>query len=248
MEIITKGKVGRSSSHAIDNVFLVENLKHNLLSISQFCDKGNFVNFTSKKCIIFRSETWDTILEGIRKGNTVSKPILTCLSVIEEDPLFWHKRLGHASFSLINTLRSKDLVRGLPSLKYQKDEICDPCAKGKHVMSSFKPTNVVTTSKPLELIHMDLCGPMRIQNRSGKWYVFVIIDDYSRFTWTLFLISKDEAFNEFLSFANKIEKSSNNQLIHIRSDHGKEFENSSFMNYCNEHGISHNFSAPRTPQ
>ena len=114
--------------------------------------------------------------------------------------------------------------------------------------SSFTKKNVVTSSKPLELIYMDLCGPMRIQTRSGKRYVFVIVDDYSRFTWTLFLVSKDEAFNEFVSFANKIQKSSNNQLINIRSDNGKEFENSSFMNYCNEHGISHNFFPPRTPQ
>ena len=114
--------------------------------------------------------------------------------------------------------------------------------------SSFKPKDMVTTSKPLELIHMDLCGPMRTQSRSGKQYVFVIVDDYNRFTWTLFLISKDEAFDEFVSFANKIQKSSNNQLVTIRSDHGREFENSSFINYCNEHGISHNFSAPRTPQ
>ena len=88
---------------------------------------------------------------------------------------------------------------------------------------------MVTTTRPLELIHMDLCGPMRIQSRSGKKkYVFVIVDDYSRFTWTLFLVSKDEAFDEFVSFANKIQKSTNNQIIHIRSDHGKEFENSNY--------------------
>ena len=78
--------------------------------------------------------------------------------------------------------------------------------------------------------------------------MFFIVDDYSRFTWTIFLVSKDEAFNEFVSFANKIKKSSNDQLIHISSYHYKEFENSSFMDYCNEHGISHNFSALRTPQ
>ena len=64
---------------------------------------------------------------------------------------------------------------------------------------------------------------MRIQSRSGKRYVFIIADDYSRFTWTIFLVSKDESFKEFVSFANKIQKSSNNQLVHIRSDHGKEF-------------------------
>ena len=96
--------------------------------------------------MLFLGVTPDTVLEGIRKGNiyfldinTVSKSNLTCLNVIKEDPLLWHKRLGHASFSLINSLRSKDLVIGLLSLKYQKDEICDPCAEGKHVRSSFKP-------------------------------------------------------------------------------------------------------------
>ena len=153
-----------------------------------------------------------------------------------------------ASFSLINTLRLKDLVRGLSSHTYQKDEFFDACTKGKYVRSFFKPKNVVTTSKPLELIHMNLCRTMRIQSHRGKWYVFDIVDDYSRFTWTIFFVSKDEEFTEFLSFANKIQKSSNNQLIHIRSNHGKEFKNSSFMEYCNEHGISHNFSKPRTLQ
>ena len=150
---------------------MVKNLKHNLLSILQFCDRGNSVNFTFEKCNISRSDTRNTILERIRKGNTyvvvintVPKSNLTCLSIIEEDLLLWHNRLCHASFSLINTLRSKDLVRGLPSLKYEKDEICDPCAKGKHVRSSFKPKNVVTTSKPLELIHMYLYGHKRIQS------------------------------------------------------------------------------------
>ncbi|XP_057546012.1 uncharacterized protein LOC130825003 [Amaranthus tricolor] len=131
------------------------------------------------RCIITRKDTGDVVLEGVRKGNTyvvdlntVPKSSMTCLSVIEEDPLLWHKRLGHASFSLINTLRTKDLVRGLPSIKFVKDEICDPCTKGKQVRSSFKPKNVMTTSRPLELIHMDLCGPMRIQSRSGKSHNF----------------------------------------------------------------------------
>ena len=159
-EIIAKRKVGRSSSHAIDNVFLVENLKYNLLSISQFCDKGNSVNFTSEKCIISRNHTKDAVIEGIRKGNTYVVDLDTVpkssLSVIEDDPLLWHKRLGHATYTLINSLRSKDLVRGLPSIKFLKDEICDPCAKRKQVRSSFKSKNVVTTYKLLELIHMDL--------------------------------------------------------------------------------------------
>lgn len=142
---------------------------HILLSISQFCDKGNSVSFTSENCQTVNNDCGKVILKGTRKGNTytvdlnqVPKANLTCLSVIEDDSLLWHKRFSHASLSLLEKLKSKELVRGLPSIKFQKEKICDSCIKGKHVRSSFKPKKMVSSSKPLKLIHMDLCGPMRI--------------------------------------------------------------------------------------
>ncbi|XP_021717826.1 uncharacterized protein LOC110685579 [Chenopodium quinoa] len=144
-DIQYSGKIGRSRSHAIDNVFLLEGLKHNLLSISQFCDKGNYVSFTSNKCRIIHNDTGNIILEGTRKGNTyvvdlneVPKSSLTCLSVIEDDPLLWHRRFGHASFSLLDKLRSKNLVEGLPCIKFLYDKVCEACAKGKQTRISFK--------------------------------------------------------------------------------------------------------------
>ena len=76
----------------------------------------------------------------------------------------------------------------------------------------------------------------------------MIVDDYSRITWTLFLASKDETFEKFLAFLKKTEKRVGHPLVCLRSDHGTEFENSSLIDYCNEHGVDHNFSAPRTPQ
>jgi len=168
-EIVAIGKIGKSQTNSIDNVFLVEGLKHNLLSISQFCDKGNIVSFTNECCIVIDSKTGNKVLEGTRKGNTylvdldlVPRNSLKCLSVIEEDPLLWHRRCGHASFTLLNKLNSKDLVVGLPTMKYSMNEVCDACAKGKHVRSSFKLKNKVSTQNPLELIHMDLCRPVRI--------------------------------------------------------------------------------------
>jgi len=112
----------------------------------------------------------------------------------------------------------------------------------------FKLKNCVGTTQPLEMLHMDLCGPMRITSRGGKRYVLILVDDYSRFTWTLFLASNDETFENFLVFLKKIEKRVGHSLVYLRSDHGKEFANSSFIDYCNEHGVDHNFSAPRRPQ
>ena len=87
--------------------------------------------------------------------------------------------MGHASLSQLNKFVSKELVRGLPSKRFENTKICDACVKGKHVRSSFKSKKVVSTSKPLELLHMDLCGPMRVRSRGGKRFVFVIVDDYS---------------------------------------------------------------------
>jgi len=106
----------------------------------------------------------------------------------------------------------------------------------------------MSTSRPLEFLHIDLCGPMRIMSRGGKRYVCVIVDGYSRFTWTLFLASKDETFEKFVIFIKKVEKRVGHSLVILRSSHCTEFENSSFIDYCNEHGVDHNFSAPRTPQ
>jgi len=74
------------------------------------------------------------------------------------------------------------------------------------------------------------------------------VDDYSRFTWTLFLASKDETFEKLLVFLKRAEKRVGHSLICLRSDHDKEFENSRFIDFCNEHGVDHNFSIPRTPQ
>jgi len=162
--------------------------------------------------------------------------------------MLWHKRLGHVSLSLLNKLASKDLVVGLPYIKYNDGKVCDACAKGKQVKNSFKSKKCVSTSRALEMLHIDLCSPMRIKSRGGKRYVCVIVDDYSRFTWILFLASKDEAFEKFIAFLKKVEKRVGRSLVCLRSDHGTEFKNSSFIDYCNEHAVDHNFSAPRTPQ
>ena len=111
-------------------------------------------------------------------------------------------------------------------------------------------TGVQTCALPisLDLIHMDLCGPMRVQSKGGNRYIFVLVDDYTRFTWTLFLKSKDQAFERFSSLVPQLENACKSKLRAIRSDNGLEFVNSEFNEYCREKGIEHNFSSARTPQ
>jgi len=80
---------------------------------------------------------------------SLSQNYLTCLSVLDDDVMLWHKGLGHASLSLLNKLMSKDLVVGLPSVKFNDDKVCDAYDKGKQVRTSFKSKNCVSTSRPL---------------------------------------------------------------------------------------------------
>lgn len=107
---------------------------------------------------------------------------------------------------------------------------------------------MISTSRPLELLHFDLFGHISPLSLGGKAYFFVIVDDYSRFTWTLFLTRKDEAFNMFVSLCRKIQNKKGHVISTIRSDHGRECENRRFEEFCNTHGITDSFSAPRTLQ
>ena len=251
--ILGIGKIGINSSISIDNVLFVKGLTHNLLSISQLCDSGYEVSFNKNKCIVKRSDS--SILFTADRQNNLYKLMLTDLEkqnvnclVSYENQWLWHKKLGHASLRLISKLKKHNLVRGLPSLVYQSNSLCDACQKGKQIKSSFESKNIVSTSRPLELLHMDLFGPTRTASVSGKRYGFVIVDDYTRWSWVLFLTHKDESFKVFKVFCKKVQNEKGVSIVSIRSDHGGEFENELFENFCEENGINHNFSTPRTPQ
>ncbi|GJY79193.1 gag-pol polyprotein [Tanacetum coccineum] len=104
----------------------------------------------------------------------------------------WHRKLFHLNFDTINLLLKKYIVIGLQKLKYVKDQLCSSCELSKAKMSSFKTKAVPSSKGWLNLLHMDLCGPMHVESINGKKCILLIIDDYSRYTWTLFLRSKDE--------------------------------------------------------
>ena len=116
---------------------------------------------------------------------------------ISHDTWTWHRRLRDGNFELLNDLCKHELVIGLLKLKFTKDKPCDACQKGKQSKSSFKLKNIVSTSKPLELIHMDLLGRTRIASLGGMHYAYVLVDDYSIYTWVYFLAYKNDSFKAF---------------------------------------------------
>nr|GEX44035.1 Gag-Pol polyprotein [Tanacetum cinerariifolium] len=135
--------------------------------------------------------------------STSSTPL--CL-MAKASTWLWHQRLSHLNFDYINLLSKKDIVIGLPMLKYVKDQLCSSCELSKAKRSSFKSKAVPSSKGRLNLLHMDLCGPMRVASINKKKYILVIVDDYSRYTWTLFLRFKDEmpeVLKEFLTMIQR---------------------------------------------
>jgi len=114
-------------------------------------------------------------------------------------------------------------------------------SKGKQTKSSFKQINVVSTSRPLELLHIDLFGPSRTMSLGGNYYGLVVVDDFSHFTSTLFIATKDEAYHAFKRLAKVIQNERNCSISAIKSDHEGEFQNEIFDKFCGKFEIKHNF-------
>jgi transposase InsO family protein len=113
-------------------------------------------------------------------------------------------------------------------LKFENDLVCASCHHGKIIAASHSLVNTVMTEHPAQLLHMDTIGPSRVRFMGGKCYVFVIVDDYSRYSWVFFLESKDEVFEHFRSLTLRLNNEHSNYLKAIRSDNGSEFRNASF--------------------
>ncbi|GJY05630.1 putative ribonuclease H-like domain-containing protein [Tanacetum coccineum] len=153
--------------------------------------------------------------------------------------MLWHRRLNHLNFGTINDLAQKDLVRGLPRLKFEKDHLCSACQHGKRKKYSHKPKSENTNMGVLHTLHIDLCGPMRVQSINRNKYILAIVDDYLRFIWEKFLRSKDETPEFLINFLKQIQVSLNKIVRYIRTDNRTEFVNQVMSKYYEGVGIFH---------
>nr|GEU83882.1 hypothetical protein [Tanacetum cinerariifolium] len=179
------------SDSVISRVYYVEGLGHNLFSVGQFCDSDLEVAFRKHSCYV-RDTDGVELIKGSRGSNLYtilvedmmkSSPICLFSKASKNKSWLWHRRLNYLNFGTINDLARKDLVRGLPRLKFEKDHLCSACQLGKSENHTHKPKTENTNLEVLNTLHMDLYGPMRVQTINGKKYILVIVDDYSQFTW-----------------------------------------------------------------
>lgn len=256
----------------IQNVLYVPCLRTNLLSVSQLVSSGNRVEFNTNGVKIISRE--GILLGEAREINDIyvlptigkTKCYLTkkTNSLEEEQPrdeecshnnkectvnekMLWHKRLGHICEAYMDTMKRKGAVRNLTYLP-GKLEDCEACTVGKLVQYPHRMLKDTTSNEALELLHMDLCGPLPVPSMGGSRYVYVIVDNYSRYTSVYFLKTKDEVFDSFVEFMNKPETELNKKIKKVRSDNGTEFVNQRFENLFKEKGIQHQRTVPYNPE
>ncbi|GJS93728.1 putative ribonuclease H-like domain-containing protein [Tanacetum coccineum] len=240
-----------------------DELKFNLFSVSQMCDKKNSVLFTETECLILSPsfkllDESQVVLRAPRKDDVYSLDLknivpsggITCLyaNATADESKLWHRRLGHVNFKNINKLVKGHLVRGLPSKVFVNDHTCVACKKGKQHKASCKAKLERIIRKPLELLHMDLFGPVSVESINKKRYCLVVTDDFSRFSWVFFLATKDETSEILCKFIIGLENQLNHNVKIIRCDNGTEFKNHAMNEFCAKKGIKREFSVARTPQ
>ncbi|GJU97314.1 putative ribonuclease H-like domain-containing protein [Tanacetum coccineum] len=261
-KITRKGTI-KTGNLDFENVYFVRELKFNLFSVSQMCDKKNSVLFNDTKCIVlcpnFKLTDESQVLFKVpRKNNMYSvdsknivpKGGLTCLfaKATSDESELWHIRLGHINFKTMNKLVKRNLVRGLPSKLFENNQTCVACQKGKQHRASCKSKIVSSISQPLHMLHMDLFGPTFVKSLMKKMYCLVVTDDYSRFSWVFFLATKDETSGILKSFITGVENLIDQRVKVIRCDNGTEFKNKEMNQFCERKGIKREFSVARTPQ
>ncbi|GJT62894.1 retrovirus-related pol polyprotein from transposon TNT 1-94 [Tanacetum coccineum] len=166
----------------INKVYYVKDVNHNLFSVGQFCDADLEVAFR-KSTYFVRDLQGNNLLTGNRgydiytislQETTSSTPIYLMAKASPNQAWLWHRRLSHLNFDYINLLSKKDVMIGLPKLKYNKDQLCSSCEVSKAKRSSFKTMVVLSSKGRLNLLHMDLCDPMRVASINGKKYILTL--------------------------------------------------------------------------
>ncbi|KAJ9552621.1 hypothetical protein OSB04_016666 [Centaurea solstitialis] len=225
--------------------------KYIIKDVSNVNDEDNNVILSARRNGNLYSTVFRSIPQTHPQFEAISDPrnaICLLAKASKEDSWLWHRRLCHQNFKDMNKLVSKNLVKGLPETRLSKDTLCPACEQGKMTRSSHPPRMDTNSKSPLDMIHMDLCGPTRTESLARKKYMLVLVDEFSRFTWLEFLRAKSDAADRIIAFIKRIQVLLGRQVKKLRSDNGTEFRNAKLQTFLEDVGISHNFSAVRTPQ
>ncbi|KAL0423820.1 UNVERIFIED_CONTAM: Retrovirus-related Pol polyprotein from transposon TNT 1-94 [Sesamum radiatum] len=247
-----KGSVAintRKGRRIINDFMYIPNLRTNLFSVGQMMEKGYTLHFGGDSCTIYDNKDKTLKIAEVRMKEHRCFPIhlqymgRTAMKAQEDQSWLWHRRLGHFNFQGLKILHQKKMMTDLPQIQ-AVEGACEACLQGKQHKKPFPSGTSWRAKAVLELIHTDVCGPMRTPSHEQNRYFILFIDDYSRMTWVYFMREKSEVFKVFKKFKNLVEKQSGRSIKVLRSDRGKEYNNSEFDKFCEEEGIEHQLLCP----
>ncbi|TYK19154.1 gag-pol polyprotein [Cucumis melo var. makuwa] len=221
-KIIAKGNIDKGDLPRLNDVRYVDGLKANLISISQLCDQGYKVSFDDIGYVVMNKEN-QICMSGKRQADNCyhwnSNMSDTCQLIRSDQTWLWHRKLGHVSMRGLEKIIKNKAVVGIPDLDVNGNFFCGDCQIGKQTRFTHKNLKECYTNRVLELLHMDLMGPMHAESLRGKRYVLVVVDDYSRYTWVCFLKRKTDTVETCKNLCLKLQREKGKKITRIRSDH-----------------------------
>jgi transposase InsO family protein len=211
--------------------------------------------FTDKGVTVFRRSDGSFAFKGVLRGKLylvdfIPEEVKFEKRLIEKTNMgwLWHHRLANVDIRNLHKLQKDGYIIGLTNIVFEKDRPCGACQAGKHVGSHHHTKNIMTTTRPLEMLHIDLFRPITYISIGDNKYCLIIVDDYSRFTWVFFLQDKSKTQEVLKKFLRRAQNEFDAEGRKIRSDNNTEFKNTQIEDFLDEEGIKHEFSAPYAPQ
>ncbi|XP_071714161.1 uncharacterized protein [Rutidosis leptorrhynchoides] len=250
-KVVKIGNLKISNNVILYDVLVVPEYCVSLLLVHKLSkDSKLTISFDENKCFIQDLKAMTTVGTGSQSGglylfddhdlNVVGLSCNVCVHFVSSQ--LWQARLGHPSVQVLKVLKQKLNLKDI-----QENCPCDICHKAKQVREPF-PLSDHKSQELGDLIHLDLWGPFKIQSRDGYKYFLTIVDDFSRGVCIYLLKSKDETFDNIVSFVNLIQNQFNKKVKVLRSDNGTEFVNGKMINFVKTKGIIHQTSCAYTPQ
>ena len=206
--------------------------------------KGNTVKFGNTKC-------WVRDRKGSLQGmGLIADKVyeLDCEPIVqeheyasiasegEESADLWHQRLGHLGEQQLKEIMSKEMVRGMKIPKSAQLIFCEGCVGGKMKRKSFHVVGELRSTRRLEQVHSDVCGPMPVESLGRKRYFVTFIDDFSRCCAVYFIRQKSEVFDKFKEFEAIVTNDTDNNICALHSDNGGEYISREFEDYLKLRG------------
>jgi hypothetical protein len=235
------------------DVFYIPKLKSNLISLGQLLKIGHRIVMDDGLIEVSQKSTNRVIMRTAMTANGLFKiqlhPVepVSFLASVNEESWLWHGRLGHVNSQSMRMLVEKEMAGGLPLIKHP-DQVCHPCLAAKQTRNSFPKCSSWRAEEPLELIHVDLCGPITPETVGGNKYFMLLVDDCTRWMTVHILKTKDQTCAAFVKYKAEAENGLGHKIKMVRSDRGGEFLSGAFRDVCELAGIQRQFTAPYSPQ